>query len=89
MSTLSYSFTNSKSNLGGVCVFETPRDLSPEQWNMEPVMESHIPLGESATRVAWGPLNEILIVAYSNGTLAHMDPVSGAVLLVKKVRLPM
>ncbi len=88
MSPLSCSFKNSKNNMGSICVFETPQNLSPEQWNMEPIMVSQIPLGESATRVAWGPLNEFLNVAYTNGTLAQMDPVSGAVLQVKQVGLP-
>ncbi len=88
MSPLSCSFKNSKSNMGSICVFETPQNLSPEQWNIEPIMVLQIPLGESATRVAWGPLNEFLIVAYSNGTLARMDPVSGTVLQVEQVGLP-
>ncbi len=75
--------------MGNICVFETPRNVPPEQWDMKPIMVSPIASRETATRVTWGPFNDYLIVAYGNGSLVQMDPVSGAVLLEKQVGVPM
>ncbi len=88
MSSLSRPFKNCKDNLAEICVFETPRNVSPGQWNLEPIMVSSMPPENTATRVAWGPFNDFLLVAYTSGSVAQVDPVSGMVLQVEQVGVP-
>ncbi len=88
MSSLSRPLKIFKDNLAEICVFETPRHVPPGQWNLVPIMASPMSPDNTATRVAWGPLNEFLLVAYSSGSVAQIDPVSGTVLQMKQVGVP-
>jgi translation initiation factor 3 subunit I len=66
-----------------ICVFETPKDVSPDKWDTNPVVEINLPkIGGkrvNPTSIHWTSLNEDLLVAFDNGQIRLYDPESGDV----------
>ena len=66
-----------------ICVYETPKDVSPDKWDAAPVLEINLPkIGSkrvNPTSIHWTSLNEDLLVAFDNGQIRLYDPESGDV----------
>lgn len=62
---------------GSIQVYECPRDLSPSEWDEEPLMLINIPGRGKATRAVWGAFNDTIIISYEDGSVAIVDPSSG------------
>ncbi|CAM9587302.1 unnamed protein product, partial [Discosporangium mesarthrocarpum] len=70
---------------GLISVFDVPDDVPTNHCEKIATLEIDIPNKIRATRVAWGALNEKLIVSYNDGSMRTFDPIDGTELQYAQV----